>query len=211
MRKIGLPTSALYSVLVYAFINGCTPTMSSVNPPENYKGPVAEGSKLQAEDFWIYERADGRRVKLGAGTFLSHLSFPLWVGKTWKYPSEAIRGGVDPTTSRETRVSVEVECEVTSFKEMAVTAGTFEAFECRCQCTVHSSAYEPDCGQWTVWYAPKAKNIIRIKTESTATTLELVEYDVSGKVTRPTPARRAPPECLDPESRKKFPILCGSY
>lgn len=193
MRKIALPRHALLSVLVlYVFISGCAPTMSPVSPPESYKGPVAEGPKLQAGDFWIYERADGRRIKLGAGTLLSHLGFPLWVGKTWKYPSEGTRLGVDPATSRQLRPSVEIECEVTGFEKIAVTAGTFEAFECKCVCTMLG----PDrvcLDQWTVWYAPKAKNIIRIKTQSTASDLELIEYDVSGKVTRPTPVRPTPP------------------
>lgn len=210
MGKIALPGSALLSVLAYVFIKGCAPTMSPVNPPENYKGPVAEGPKLQAGDYWIYERADGRRMKAGAGTFFSHLGFPLWVGKTWKYPSEATRRGHDPATS--SRIPAEIECEVTGFKETKVTAGTFDSFECKCRCEHYAgSHYESGCGEWTVWYAPKAKNIIRIKTESTATTAELVEYDVSGKVTRPTPITRAPPECLDLESRKRFPILCRSY
>lgn len=209
MRKIGLPRSALLSVLVCVFISGCAPTMSPVNPPENYKGSVAEGPKLQAGDYWIYERADGRRMKAGAGTFFSHLGFPLWVGKTWKYPGEATKRGHDPATS--SSIPVEIECEVTGFKETKVTAGTFDSFECKCECRVYDTGYDPSCGQWTVWYAPKAKNITRMKTESTTTTVELVEYDVSGKVTRPTPIRRAPPECLDLESRKRFPILCRSY
>lgn len=193
MRKIALPRRALLSVLVlYVFISGCAPLVSPVNPPENYKGPVAEGPKLQAGDFWVYERADGRRIKLGAGTFLSHLGFPLWVGKAWKYPSEGTRLGVDPAISMALRPSVEIECEVTGFKEIAVTAGTFEVFECKCLCTI--SGPDRVClDQWTVWYAPKAKNIIRIKTQSTASDLELIEYDVSGKVTRPTPVRPTPP------------------
>lgn len=213
MRRIDLLKSVFFSGLVLGcvLINGCAPAMSPVNPPENYKGPVAEGPKLGTQDFWIYESADGRRMKLGAGTFLSHLRFPLWVGKSWRYPSDAIRLGVDPAASREMRVPVEIECEVTGFKEMAVTAGTFEAFECSCQCAVQSSAYESNCGQWTAWYGPKAKNIIRVKTENTATTVELVEYDVSGKTARPAPMRQAPRECSDPEGRKKFPVLCGAY
>ena len=178
MRK-SLLTSALWPVLVYGLVSSCTPPVPSVNPPENYKGPIAEGPKLQAGDYWIYERADGRRIKLGAGTFLSHLGFPLWVGKTWKYPGDAIRSREDPATAP--RVPTEIECEVTSFKAITVTAGAFEAFECNCQCTVHVGGYEPYCGQWTVWYAPKIKNIVRIKTESTATSAELVEYEISGK------------------------------
>jgi hypothetical protein len=181
MRKMA------FSVLLWLFITGCAPAMSPVNPPENYKGPIAEGPKLQVGDYWIYERGDGRRVKLGAGTLLGDLRFPLWIGKTWTYPSEGIPSGFDPATYRGGRVSLEIKCEVRGFKEITVTAGTFDAFECRCQCGIFSSGYHPDCGQWTVWYAPKAKNILRIKTESTADTAELVEYDVSGKGMPPTP------------------------
>lgn len=179
MRKFGL------SVLLWAFVSSCAPAISPVNPPENYKGPAAEGPKLQARDYWIYERGDGRRVKVGAGSFLSNLRFPLWVGKTWKYPSEGIPMDFDPATYRAGHVPLEISCEVTGFKGTRVTAGKFEAFECECLCTVIAAGadYDPFCGQWTVWYAPKVKNIIRIKTESTATNAELVEYDVSGKDT----------------------------
>jgi len=212
MKKIGLALLITVSpvLLLFGLITGCAPTLPQLRPPENYKGPIAEGPILQSADYWVYERADGRRVKAGPATSLANLHFPLWVGKWWSYDSEAVRAGYSPqSTSR--RLPVRIDCEVADFKQVAVAAGNFAAFECKCRCTVIGPGeYEPDCGEWTFWYAPQAKNIIRTKTQSTANTIELVAYDVSGKVTKPASIRRAPPQCLDPESRKKFPILCGS-
>ena len=156
----------------------CAPKLLPQRPPENYKGPIAEGPILQAEDYWIYRRPDGTRIKAGAGTLLSKVEFPLWVGRAWKFPSTAYISG-QPETGH--RTPAEIECEATAFKPVTVAAGSFEAFECRCECklTGAGGVYDPDCGRWTVWYAPQVKNIVKIKTESTATSFELSEYKVS--------------------------------
>jgi len=164
-------------------IPGCAPPLSPLTPPENYKGPIAEGPILQAGDYWVYERADGQKVKAGAGTILGNVSFPLWIGKTWSIQSGALRMG-QPQTSQAFRTPVAIECTAAAFKPITVTGGTFEAFECQCQCSVIAVGMDinPDCGRYTIWYAPRAKNIIKVKTESTATSLELIEYKVSDKV-----------------------------
>jgi len=197
-------------LLLFGLITGCTPLLSSLTPPENYKGPIAERPVTTAGDYWVYELADMRKVK-GGTTLLANINFPLWVGKTWSYPGGALLMG-QPRESKEFRIPTQIDCDVADFRQIAVTAGRFEAFECKCRCSVIDTGalYRPDCGEWTFWYAPQAKNIIKTKTESTAGTMELVAYDISGKVTKPAPIRRAPLQCLDPESRKKFPILCGS-
>jgi hypothetical protein len=160
---------------------GCAPTSLPRRPPEIYQGPVAEGPLLQAGDYWIYSRADGSRMKLGAGTLLSRLEFPLWVGRVWKFDTTApMRGG--PTAGR--RTDVEVECVATAFESVTVTAGQFEAFQCKCQCTVFglNDVYDENCGTWKVWYAPQAKNIVLIAADSTAGSAELQEYKVANAV-----------------------------
>jgi hypothetical protein len=94
-----------------------------------------------------------------------------------------MRGG--PANGR--RTAVEIECVAAAFETVTVTAGHFEAFQCKCQCTVSGmiGVYEDDCGTWTVWYAPQAKNIVLINTESTASSAELQEYKIFTSVLEP--------------------------
>lgn len=176
--SLGPITLAGILLLLYSFMYGCAPTPLPVKPPENYRGPIATGPVFESEDYWIYRRADGTRAKLGAGTFLARLEFPLWIGKVWQYQDTAHRSG-HPEASH--RTPVEVECEASAFKSIRVPAGSFEAFECKCACRVigATGVYEPDCGEWTAWYAPRVKNIVKLKTEGTATSVDLVEYKLS--------------------------------
>jgi hypothetical protein len=181
-RKRYFSPAARSALLLLAlhFGYGCAPTLLPQRPPENYQGRIAEGPILQSEDYWIYRRPDGSRIKLGAGTLLDKVEFPLWVGRVWTYQSTAPGSG-QPVTGH--RTPVEIECEAAAFRSVTVAAGNFEAFECKCRCTVRvTGVYDPSCGEWTVWYAPQAKNIVKIKTESTATSAELLEYKVSDKV-----------------------------
>jgi hypothetical protein len=60
--------------------------------------------------------------------------------------------------------------------------------------------YEPGCGDWTIWYAPAVKNIIRTKTASTETSLELVEY----KASRPAPSAKVVQEKAPVPTKPKF-------
>jgi lipoprotein NlpI len=162
---------------------GCGAVSSPQKMPENYQGPIAEGPVLQAEDYWIYQRADGTRAKAGAGNSLEKPEFPLWVGKIWRYRSTGMyRGRAAQATP------IEIECLAKSFQPITVKAGKFEAFECRCECVVIGAygVYERECGEWTYWYAPQAKNIVKIKTESTASSYELVEYSLSPRDAPPT-------------------------
>ena len=164
-------------LFVLIFITGCAPTALPRLPSDKYQGPVADGPILQADDYWIYGKTDGSRMKLGAGTLLSKLEFPLWLGKTWKYADSAsMLGG--PVTGR--RTPVEIECVAAAFESITVTAGTFEAFRCQCQCTVPAAGfYDADCGTWNAWYAPRAKNVVLLKTENTTSNAELLDYKVA--------------------------------
>lgn len=170
----------LSALLFSGFIVGCAPALPSPSPPANYNGPIAEGPKLLAEDYWVFEQGDGKRFRIGAGAFLGSLNlrFPLWVGKWWSYPGEAIMQRQDP--AKAPRLSAEISCEAVTFKNITVTAGTFGAFECRCQCLLYGSYGNDNCGEWTTWYAPEVKNIVKLKTESTNTSMELVQYKISG-------------------------------
>jgi hypothetical protein len=89
-------------------------------------------------------------------------------------------------------MSVKLECHVAGFKEINVRAGALAAFECQCQCFVIGPGpdVDPGCGEYTFWYAPDTKNIIKIKTDSSATTMQLVEYKVSPLA----PSRQVPQE-----------------
>ena len=171
--------AAAMLLLLCSFTQSCAPRLLSERPPENYQGPIAQGPVLQSGDYWIYQRADGSRVKFGAGNSLAKVEFPLWVGRIWRFPSTATLRG-QPVTSH--RILAEIECEATAFKPIAVAAGGFEAFECLCRCTVTGGPYDPWCGDWTIWYAPAAKNIVRIKTESTANSFDLFISSLRTKI-----------------------------
>ncbi len=164
-------------------VSGCAPTVAPVNPPEGYKGPVAESPLVQNGDYWVYQRANTTRGKTSA--LVANLGFPLWIGKTWTYDGEALLWG-QPQTSKAFRTPTHIDCYVAGFNQITVTAGTFNAFQCECQCNVINTGYDSLCGVWTIWYAPDVKNVIRQKSEKTESTFELVEY----KLARPNPAAK---------------------
>jgi hypothetical protein len=165
----------LLILFLTGLLAGCAPTIPQTTPPESYKGPVAERPLIQAGDYWVYERGNMTKGKFTA--LAPNLSFPMWVGKTWSYTGESVLRG-QPSTSPHRGLN-RIDCHAAAFKPVAVTAGTFGAFECQCTCTVTSGPYDPWCGDWTIWYAPEVKNVIRIKTEQTNTTMELVEYKLA--------------------------------
>lgn len=181
--QIAFKVHCLLPVLfLWGLIGSCAPTLSSLTPPENYKGPITDHPTHQGGDYWVYERDNRTRVKVGTAT-LTNLRFPLWIGKTWSYQGGALLLG-QPQESKAFRIPTQIDCEVTGFGQITVTAGTFGAFECRCLCTVLSSHYNPYCGESTIWYASEVKSIVRIKTQSTNTSMELAEYKVSPTISR---------------------------
>ena len=141
-----------------AFIFSCAPAVSPVAPPETYQGSIAEGPTVQKGDYWVYERANTTRTKTTA--LAANVGFPLWIGRKWSYEGSAVRAG-QPATSP-SRITTTIDCHVVAFNQITVTAGTFGAFECECRCTHLNPGYEPGCGQWTIWYAPDVKNLIRM-------------------------------------------------
>ena len=175
---------ALFSFvfLAHGFSSSCAPTLSSPTPPETYQGPIAERPSVQQGDYWVYERANGTRIKTAG--LAANVDFPLWIGRKWSFAGGAVRIG-QPATSP-FRITTTINCYVVAYKPIEVTAGAFQAFECECQCTHLDGGLEPGCGQWTIWYAPAVKNVIKLKTESTATSMELIEY----KASRPTPGAK---------------------
>ncbi len=174
----------LLNLVVNGLLTACTPTIPLSTPPENYKEPLAERPVLQQGDYWVYERGNLTRVK--TTTLPTNIGFPLWIGKTWSYYSEALPLGHSQTSIR---VPARIDCYAVAFKQVVVAAGAFGAFECECRCTATDPAWDPWCGSWTIWYAPEVKNIIGTKTESTATSMELVDYRASG----PAPSAKVAP------------------
>ena len=168
-----------FALLAHGFFSSCASTLSSPNPPETYKGPMAERPSVQQGDYWVYERANGTRIKTAG--LVVNVAFPLWIGRKWSFAGSAVRIGQPATSPFQTPTTI--DCYVVAYKPIEVSAGAFQAFECECQCTHLDGGLEPGCGQWTVWYAPAVKNVIKLKTESTATSMELIEY----KASRPTP------------------------
>jgi hypothetical protein len=179
----GQPRFSLAALSAGAFIVSCAPAARLVLPPDNYRGPRAEQPVLQAGDYWVFEAGDATRQK--AIGLYPNLEFPLWVGKTWSYESEARRANLPPNSTA-SPLRTRIDCYVDRFDQVVVRAGFFSAFQCDCQCHLLTGIgqYEDGCGDWTLWYAPDVKNIIKRKTDSTATSLEIIEYR---GLRRPTP------------------------
>jgi hypothetical protein len=170
--------SALCGLLV-----GCAAPLPSEKPAELYQGPIAERPSFQRGDYWVYEQGDRSRITINL--LAQNIGFPLWVGRTWSYDAEALPRGRNDPKGRAPRTPVRIDCQATKFQEVAVRAGTFGSFQCECECKTTSVAYEPDCGEWRVWYAPDVKNIIKASIQAPTGALELIEYRVSRQPTRP--------------------------
>ncbi len=192
-------------LFVCAVFASCAPTISLVRPPESYKGPLAEQPVLQQGDFWVYALGNGTRTK--STRLFPNIGFPLWVGKTWSYEGETRRRNLPPTSTA-SPLRTQVTCYVGAFHQVSVTAGTFGAFQCECQCELlpRLVGYQEGCGVWTDWYAAEVKNIIRRKAESTAASFELVEY----KASRPTPSAKAAQANVPISPKTKFELNISS-
>jgi len=159
-------------------LSACTPVPPPVTPPASYTGPVAEQPLGQAGDYWIYQSVGEVRMK--TTKLVEQIGFPLWVGKTWNYEGGALLRG-QPATSKANRTPTKIECYTTSFTEVTVPAGTFKAFKCECKCSIISLQYDPSCGEWTIWYAPDIRNIVKRDTESTESSIALIDYNGRGR------------------------------
>lgn len=102
---------ALSFLLLTAF--SCA-TASPINPPESYKGPVAESPLVQPSDYWIYQLANQSRTK--TTKLMANIGFPLWIGKNWSFEGEALPAG-QPVESKAHRVPSQISCAVIGFEE----------------------------------------------------------------------------------------------
>ena len=168
--------SSVTGLLLYGLIFGCAPTIPPVTPPESYKGPVAEQPVVRPGEYWVYQTGSLNKGKTTA--LPANLGFPLWLGKTWSYEGESLPIGRSGPTSKAFKIATRTTCVVTAFKQVTVTAGTFDAFECECSCSSIEN-YDRGCGQMTIWYAPDVKNILKRKTDSSGSTIELIQYKAS--------------------------------
>jgi hypothetical protein len=171
----------LILLLSAPIVISCAATVNQSTPPANYNGPIAVQPVIHAGDYWIYERPDSTRVK--SARLLPNLEFPLWIGKSWRFESEA-RRRYPPSTSTTSPIPAWAECSVVTFGDITVQAGRFGAFQCECQCHVvgGEGIYQEGCGVWTIWYVPEVKNVVKIKTESSTSSLELVGYKLADKI-----------------------------
>ena len=180
MRFLFLRLILLQSALI---VGSCTTTINQSTPPENYRGPIAAEPTIQQGDYWIYERGNSTRAK--STRLLSNIKFPLWIGKSWRYDIEARRRN-QPPTSTASPIPVWAECYVAAFSDVTVAAGRFGAFQCECQCHLVGGEgfYQEGCGVWTIWYVPEVKNVVKTKTEGSASSFELVDYKLADKISR---------------------------
>ncbi|HEX2649575.1 MAG TPA: hypothetical protein VHN19_06515 [Burkholderiales bacterium] len=107
------------------------------------------------------------------------LSFPLKVGKRWKYESEWL------FKFKGSRGTIAMDVAVVAYEPVAVPAGRFEAF--RLEATGELGGSSPSntfyAGQTktTYWYSPAAKTIVKSVHHNPyqgTTTVELVSYSV---------------------------------
>jgi len=154
-------------------VGSCATATNHATPPENYKGPLVSQPDVGQSDFWVYQRGDSTRVKFTRP--FSNLDFLLWVGKAWRNDTTARRHN-QPATSTGT-VPAWLDCHVSAFTTVQVPAGMFEGFQCECECHVvgGEGVYQEGCGVSTIWYVPKVKNVVKIKTQSTASSLEMMQ------------------------------------
>ena len=187
MNKTELKAFVRASSILFLFglIVGCTTPQAPLKPPVNYTGPITEGPILKQGYYWVYETVHGRRFTRGSGTVLGRPSFPLWVGKWWSFETGGYLEGRDPGETPHS-IAMEMLCKVVGFEQMTVVAGTFNAFQCQCTCGVlfPGPSTDPYCGKTTYWYAPEVKNVIRMDTEDTDTSFELVEFKIPDNESR---------------------------
>ena len=165
--------------LVYIAI--AAPHAAQLKPQENYTGPIAEAPVIEPGDYWVYVRPDGTKFKNRTDSSLRYVSFPLWIGKSWSYETQS-RGRYLQGFAERAALRIDNRCEVLSYKPVTAVGETFDAFECRCECSVPGDMDAFQCPVWTFWYAPAVKNIVRLDGESTAFSYRLAEYKFSKTV-----------------------------
>lgn len=107
------------------------------------------------------------------------LSFPLTVGKRWRYTSEWV------FKAKGSRGKLAVEVEVVSQEKVAVVGGAFDAFKLVSKGSV--SGTSPIGSQYdavittTYWYAPEARAIVKSVSHNPylgTSTVDLVAYQL---------------------------------
>ncbi len=135
-----------------------------VKPEKTEPGPgdvVAAAPEVQKGQYWTYVTGNGATHKWCGLLLPEDLTFPLWVGKTWTFERN-LPG-----------VTVDVRADVLNLKPVTVGAGTFDTYEIAYKCSARGPMRQTACGDWTVWYAAQAGNVIATKGYSTQNTWEL--------------------------------------
>jgi hypothetical protein len=107
------------------------------------------------------------------------LSFPLEVGKRWRYASDWL------FKAKKSKGSAIVEVEVVGYENVTVPAGDFDAFKLVAKGSLHgvspiNSLYAGETTA-TYWYAPAARAIVKSVSHNPylgKSTVELVELQL---------------------------------
>jgi len=100
------------------------------------------------------------------------LSFPLEVGKRWRFSDEYVVASVDVPGRGEFRVAV------VGYGKVRVPAGEFDAFELQAQSRWVTGGLHGE-STWTYWYAPAARAIVKTEVSDTiwgTSSYELTEF-----------------------------------
>ena len=111
------------------------------------------------------------------------VQYPLFVGKTWNAPYTFIEWTHNELTGQwdqTSKISVEIEAEVTALEEITVPAGTFTAYK------IEVMYYTFKMMRSEIWYSPSVKNtvkgyaaVIENKIPQVYYEFELVEYSLA--------------------------------
>jgi hypothetical protein len=104
--------------------------------------------------------------------FFPELSFPLQVAKKWngRYSGYTKDNGA--------RWDGNVSCEVVSFEDVVVKAGSLKAFRIDCE-DKWSAGAATGTGHSTRWYSPAVKSIVKVShKEDSRWNMELIGYTV---------------------------------
>jgi hypothetical protein len=133
-------------------------------------------------DFYVVQfKAGSNMMTIHVGPDLTydsgdvlHFSWPLSTGATWTYKVTHTINGKD--------VSYQGTSTAAAAESVTVPAGTFDAVRINSH---HCNQNSGKCGDFTLWYVPKAKYAVKIVHaknsywgSGTGLTLELVSYTV---------------------------------
>jgi hypothetical protein len=171
-------------IILVTFVGGILVGAAVHGPaPRVLAQPAAvEAPKWDLGDRWTWQRGSDEIIvtvagttggyavqeKIGSSTSMYHYAsdfssadvhfsqfqFPLTLGKAWMYRIEGTASNGQPAKWNISR-------KVEGMESVTVPAGTFDVVRISGR---HCNVAKGNCGDFVVWYAPKAKNAARIIT-----------------------------------------------